>query len=196
MDLSSLRQEARFRLKDEAQPYFWADDWLDDKINEAEREACLRARLIKDGSSLVASLDLVAGQKRYEIDPRIIDVLSCEPESSPGVSFLGWTLSESELVLDSAPAADGTLLMDIVRYPLGEMTEDGDCPEIRASHHLKLIDWVEHCAYSVKDAETFAPGESDRALARFEQSFGPRPSASVQVKQRQKTGRVVRMNPF
>lgn len=196
MQLSAIRRECRFRLRDEEKPYFWSNEWIDRKINEAEQEACLRGRLIKDVSSSVTSIDLVAGESRYALDPRIIDVLACELESSPGVPVTGWTLTESELVLARAPVAADVLLLTVIRYPLRDMESDDDEPEIRASHHTRLIDWVAYCAYSVADADTFTAGDSDKALAKFEQSFGRRPSSSVQVKQREKQGRVVRMNPF
>ena len=196
MNLSAIRDEARFRLKDEARPYFWKDEWLDGAINEAEREACLRARLIEDSSEILTSIDLKTTNKRYDLDPRIIDVLGCELDSHRGSAFIGWTLTESELVLADYPGADDTLLMTVIRLPMEEMTNDDDAPEIRSHHHIRLVDWVEHRAYAVKDADKFSPGESDKALARFEQSFGRRPDANVQRKHRAKTGRVVRMNPF
>ena len=75
MKLKAIRQEARFRLDDEVRPYFWKDEWLDAAINEAEREACIRARLIEDNSSNVTSIDIVTTEKRYELSPLIIDVL-------------------------------------------------------------------------------------------------------------------------
>ena len=123
MNLSAFRDEARFRLKDEARPYFWKDEWLDGAINEAEREACLRARLIEDSSGVLTSIDLKTTDKRYDLDPRIIDVLGCELDSHRGSAFAGWTLTESELVLADYPSADDTLLMTVIRLPMEEMRQ-------------------------------------------------------------------------
>lgn len=146
--------------------------------------------------SNITSIDIPTTEKRYELDPLIIDVLCCELQSSPGHDISGWTLTESELLFADCPTSNDVLLMTVIRFPSSPMENDEDCPEIRSHHHIKLVDWVEHRAYSVKDADRFAPGEAEKAEFRFEQSFGRRPDANVKRKQRAKTGRVVRMNPF
>lgn len=196
MNLVAIRSEARFRLKDEAKPYFWSDEWLDKAINEAEREACIRARLIEDASGALSSIDITAGETRYTLDERILDVLSCELESRPGSAFERWTLTDSDLVLADAPTADDVLLMTIIRLPMNDMEADDDKPEIRQHHHIRLIEWVLYRAYSIPDTDGFDSIGSDKALATFEQSFGARPTANVQRKHREKTGRVVRMANF
>lgn len=195
MTLSELRQEVRFRLKDDAAPYFWSNDWINAAINEAVREACLRARLIEDASSSITSLDITTTEKRYDLSPLIIDILSAEYSAQPGQYLTGATLTESQFVLDEYPSADDTLLLTVIRFPLADM-EDDDAPEIRAHHHIHLVDWVEYRAYGVKDADGFDPDGAALAEARFERRFGKRPDAGVQRKQRDKGGRVVRMNPF
>ena len=196
MNLAAIRAEARVRLKDDAKPYLWSNEWLDQAANEAEREACIRARLIEDVSSIASSIDLATDALRYELHQSVLDVLDAELESKPGSTVAGWTLTESEIVFSEFPKTADVLLMTVIRLPLKEMSCDDDTPEIRSHHHLRLLDWIEHRAYAVKDADTFAPGESSNALARFEQSFGQRPDANVQRKRREKTGRVVRMNSF
>lgn len=196
MNLAAIRVESRLRLKDDAKPYLWSDEWLDQAANEAEREACIRARLIEDVSSVASSIDLTTDALRYALHPSVLDVLAAELASNPGATIAGWTLTESEMVFAEFPKAADVLLMTVIRLPLKEMSCDDDTPEIRSHHHLRLLDWIEHRAFAVKDADTFAPGESANALARFEQSFGQRPDANVQRKHREKTGRVVRMNSF
>lgn len=196
MNLGAIRDEARFRLRDKAVPPFWPNEWLNRAINEAEQEACIRARLIEDKSSVITSLDIVTTEKRYELDTRIIDVLAIELESNPGVEISGWTLTENEFLFADYPKADDVILMTVIRLPMNDMENDSDEPEIRKHHHMRLLDWVEHRAYNVKDADAFSPGESEKALIRFEISFGKRQDANVQRKHREKTGRVVRMNPF
>lgn len=196
MELKAIRNESRFRLQDLSVPPQWSDEWLDSAANEAEREACIRARLIEDTSSKASSIDVVTTEKRYELHESVLDVLSAEYESKPGTPVTGWTLTETELVFDDFPKADDVLLMTVIRTPLVAMENDDDEPEIRSHHHIRLVDWVEHRAYGVKDTDYFSPDESEKALIRFEQSFGKRPDANVQRKHREKTGRVVRMNPF
>lgn len=196
MNLAAIRDEARFRLGDETRPYFWKDEWLNDAINESEREACLRARLIEDKSSDVTGIDIVTTERRYELSPLIIDVLSVELASRPGCAIAGWTLTDTELVLDSYPSSNDTLLLTVIRLPLCSMENDSDKPEIRAHHHIGLVDWVAYRAYMVQDADTFNPVKAQEYAAAFELSFGRRPDANVQRKTRDKTGRVVRMNRF
>lgn len=196
MNLAAIRKEARYRLKDNGKPHFWPDEWLDSYINEAEQEACIRARLIEDDSSEAARLDISTDEKRYVLHQSVLDVIACELESRPGVPFSAWTLNEHELILDEPPASDDTLLLTVIRMPLNPMARDTDEPEIRLHHHRNLLDWVEYRAYSVHDADRFDPDGAARGYARFEASFGERPSANVQRKQRRKTPRVVQMNHF
>lgn len=196
MNLLAARTELRYRLGDKSVPPFWRNEWLDAAYNEAEREACERARLIEDKSSNLTSIDLSTTEKRYEIDPRILDVLCCELESNPGVEIGGWTLTESELVFADYPKSADVLLMTVIRLPLNDMADDEDEPEIRSHHHVRLLDWVLYRAYMVQDADTFNPVKAQEYQSLFEQSFGRRQDANVQRKHRAKTGRVVRMNPF
>ena len=196
MNLKAIRSESRFRLGDESKPYLWSDKWLDKTINESEREACIRARLIEDKSSNVTSIDITTTEKRYALSPLVIDVLSVELESNPDVEISGWTLTETEIVFSDYPKADDVLLMTVIRMPLNEMDSDASLPEIRGQYHELLIDWVEHRAFSVIDADKFDPNRSAIALDRFEKSFGKRFDANVQRKHRQKVRHVVRMNPF
>lgn len=196
MNLESIREDARFRLKDDVEPYFWKDEWIDGRINDAVREACIRARLIEDNSSVASSIDVTTDARRYELHPSVLDVIAAEYASNPGVPVFGWTLTETELVFAEFPKSSDVLLMTVIRTPIRQMVESFDEPEIRSNHHVNLIDWVEHCAYGVKDTDAFSPGESEKALDRFEKSFGRRPDANVQRKQREKNGRVIRMNHF
>ncbi len=196
MNLLALRTECRTRLGDLEQPFFWTDKWLDERINEAEREACIRARLIEDSSSVASSLEIVTTEKRYALHPSVLDVLSCELESNPGSPLGGWTLTESAFVFADYPKADDVLLMTVIRMPLNAMTDKKDEPEIRAHHHARLVPWVLSLAYMVHDADTFDPKAAQRNEAEFENYFGQRPTANVQRKHRAKTGHVVRPAHF
>ena len=196
MNLAAIRKEARFRLSDMAEPYLAPDDFIVSAANEAIQEACIRARLIEDDSSEAARVDITTDTKRYRLHPSVIDVVACEMEGRPGIPYVGWDLSESDLVLDDYPSADGVLLLTVVRTPLSPMAADDDEPEINERHHRNLIDWIVYRAYSLHDADLFDPNGAAIGLAGFEASFGKRPDANVQRKQRRKSPRVVRMNPF
>lgn len=195
MNLEALRSEARLQLGDNAQPYFWANEWLDARINEAIREACIRARLIEDSSSPASSIDIEAGVKEYDLHEAVIDVLEAQFASNDRIAS-GWTLTETKLRFLEAPRYDDTLNMRVVRMPLTDLSDDSDEPEIRRCHHERLIDWVLHKAYLVQDADTFDPAASARHLGLFEAAFGQKHTASAMRQQRDKSPRVVKMGVF
>ena len=196
MTLGDLIASARVELNDTAQPQFWSDAWLTEAINEAEREACVRARLIEDSSSVASSLDIDTATKRYPLHPSVLDVLEVNFESDPEKQVPQWTLTETDLSFYAYPKADETLLLTVIRMPLSPMASDGDTPEIRSQHHAKLIDWVKYRAYSVQDADAFDQQGAAKAFASFERSFGPGQTANVQRKHKRKSARVVAMGVF
>jgi hypothetical protein len=51
--------------------------------------------------------------------------------------------------------------------PLVNIDEDADEFEIDEQHHLALLHWVKHKAYSKDDAETFDRRKADEFEARF-----------------------------
>lgn len=196
MTLSDIRDLCRVKLQDTKKPYLWSNDFLNEKINEAEREACIRARLITDVSSNVTSIELTTTEKRYPLDPVVLDVIDCALESNPDSPIVGWTLTETELVFAEYPKSADNLLMTVVRLPIQGMSEDEDEPEIRSHHHALLVDWVMSEAYMVHDSDGFDPNAAITHLQIFERNFGYRPTANVQRKHREKHGRIVRMGAF
>lgn len=75
MNLAALLAETRLRLDDEAQPYRHADGVLTGWLNEAQREAAERARLIVDSATPeITRIALRDGVAAYPLDPRILFV--------------------------------------------------------------------------------------------------------------------------
>lgn len=73
MKLKELFTYVREDANDKKVPYSWSDDRLKILANEAEVEACRRARLIKDSTTdEVSLLTLDANTTLYEVDPRVI----------------------------------------------------------------------------------------------------------------------------
>lgn len=193
MTLAELIAECARLADDKAEPPLWLKAEWTKYLNEALREACLRARLVVDDEGAASEIDIEPGVKRYRLHPAVIDVMSAETSSGPVV---GWTVDETHLVLDRAPSESATLQLAVVRFPLKELTQDGDEPEIRPHHHRALTDWALRCAYLKQDTETLDPPRAARHEAAFEAYFGVRPTASVARKQRRKTPRVVRSIQF
>ena len=68
MNLGELREAARYRLDDITPDYLWSDAELNQFINKAVDEACLRARFNVDSTSPDTSLIAVtAGQAEYDL---------------------------------------------------------------------------------------------------------------------------------
>lgn len=68
--------------------------------------------------------------------------------------------------------------MNGYRLPTVKLASADDTPEINGIHHIYLVEWAKHRAYSKPDSEGFNPQKSADALARFEDYFGYRPSAN------------------
>lgn len=193
MNLSELRDLVRQRTRDTIKPYFVTDEEIDTNLNEAEREACRRALLLEDFDSF--TIELNTTDTRYELDPRVIDVISIKIGADSPRDFTdSWTLTETHLILDRVPATVDTLTLHCYRLPLEDMRSDSAEPEIRALYHSQMADWAISLSYLTPDAELFNPDAAARYEARFTQSFGERPSALTRRNQRSKYTRRVTYN--
>lgn len=91
MDLGALLCSLRQMLDDETQPYLWSDPTLTRFLNNAVREACIRARLLKDDAVSLPALcvlPVTAGESRLTYDKHILVVRSgilrhVSPSGSP-----------------------------------------------------------------------------------------------------------------
>ena len=101
------------------------------------------------------------------------------------------------LRLDRAPAeAGGSLQLEVYRYPLMEMEDGGDEPEIAPRHHDGLIYWALKIAYETRDMEGSASARAVHAEAEFIKRFGERHDANVMRKKRRHRAPVVRPARF
>lgn len=217
MDAAGLIRIFRQRADDTAEPYLWQDVDLFAWATEAEREACVRARLIWDDSSAFLTLPLVPGQVVYAIDQRIdrIDRVTVVQDSGgrpfdlclTGIDSIhehsDWhprvgrpevaARAGNSLHLWPAPNQTGTFSIACYRHPLAAMEMDSDEPEIAEEHHESLVDWMLYRAYSTKDSETEDQQRAAQALARFTANFGERNSANVIRKHRERRKITTRM---
>ncbi len=195
MTLSKLRELVRLRIRDTKKPYFFSDQEIDANINEAQREACTRAFLIEDDE--VTTVDIVTGECRYDLDPRVIDVLDISIGTTNPQSFTdGWTLTEGKLLLEREPVADDVLTLRAYLLPSAEMVDDDDEPEIREVHQTRMLDWAISLCFQVQDADAFDQNAADRYAAKFSESFGDRPNALTMRNWRDKSIHVVNGNGY
>lgn len=166
--------------------------------NEAEVEACIRARLLVDSTTNdICAVQIEQGTSVYSYDPRIALILrgkvtgsaaplkrvsfTCLDESYPEweeqtgeiLAFVTG-MDKGKIRLFRKPAAVSVLNLTVVRTPLSEMANDSDTPEISSRLHPALIYWIKHKIYNNQDSELFDKNRADVHLQMFEQKFGKR----------------------
>lgn len=167
-------------------------------LNDAEREACIRGRLLTDSTTdEICAVELTAGVSTYAYDPRILSVLrgkltgARKPLSKISFTRLdelveGWEDQSGEPVafvtgmdkgllrLFKTPAAAGMLNLTVIRLPLADITIRSS-PEINPYLHVALVPWIKYRIYNNQDSELVNKMRADQALAQFESKFGTRP---------------------
>lgn len=202
MTLGDLMTLFRQEADDETAPYMWSDVEVIDYANDAQNEACRRARLIVDSrTAAICTYAVSIGNPIVPLDPRIITIkrakltarsiplvrtpLKTMDEERPGWEALTGQVTEyvpdyetSVLRLFRSPTAADTLTLTVARLPLADMTDPtNDSPEIRADYHRSLRFWMMYRAYSKKDIELLNAREAQINLAAFEAEFGKKSAA-------------------
>jgi hypothetical protein len=207
MDRKALISVARSRLDDITKPYLWSDDEIALYLVEAEREAAERALLIEDDTSpLIVEISVKAGVASYRLNSMVLRVERVKLDLQPNIltrvnretldaRARNWQAETGDparfiddvdtLVLYPIPTRADVARLTVKRLPVKADPANWS-PEIHERHQLRLIDWVLHRAYMKPDADTFNAKRSDAAEVAFAQSFGIRPDANVQRKQREK----------
>jgi len=177
-------------MRDTGTPPLIDDDEIDANLNEAQREACVRALLIEDD----VDLDVTTTDLRYKLAPEVIDVIGIS--TSAGNQFCdAWTLTESHLELARLPTADDTLTLRCYLLP-DDMVADADEPQIRPVYHVQMADWAISRCYLLPDSELFDEQAAQRYEARFVQSFGERPNALTHRNRRSKPAKCIVNNGY
>lgn len=199
--LGELVAIARKEADDAAEPYLWpTSDWYE-FANDAENEACRRARLITDASTTAICTAAVAiGAPSVTLDPRVIFVrraqlaLQSRPltpvdsrdldqnapnweaqTGTPRAWVRNW--ETGKLRLWPTPQVIDTLRLRVVRLPLVPMEDGESIPEINPRLHRSLVFWMLYRAYSKQDSQTYDEKKAALNLALFEREFGQKSSA-------------------
>lgn len=209
MNLDELRAEARRRADDAVGVAQFVDADLARFAAEAEREACVRAKLIYDPGiviavsaaqetvSLSAVIDLVdsatftasTGGQAQAMDLTGIDALQEECDWQTRTATRPWKLavqSRRKVRLWPAPSVAGTLRLAVYRYPKTDMEDGEDEPEIAIEHHDGLVDWMLYRMLDTKDGELGNKEGSAKGLSDFTNRFGERSDADVQRRHRER----------
>ncbi len=204
MTLDELIAQFRLDTFDIELPYLSSDASVTAWLNEAENEACIRARLIYDETTpAVCSIVVTASVAVYPLHASIIDVTRATftPTGSSTEYVLNLTdrvemdrcyrdwrtrvdvprqaiQDDTKFRLGCLPSTAGTIALECYRLPLVNIEDaSSESPEIGRIHHRHLIHWALHRCYSRPDAELFDPNKSATALAEFTRVFGLRPDA-------------------
>jgi len=173
--------------------------------NEAEEEACRRAKLLVDSDIVeLCRIAVAVGTAVYAYDPRIISIrrIKLASRTKPLGKFVYWELDERrpgwetrtgiaeaivtgmesrKIRLDKIPTATDTLILTVARLPLNPMAKAADVPEIPVSYHRSLVLWMKHKVYNNTNSELFDKNRANVHLALFEQEFGTKSSAINEV---------------
>lgn len=207
MQLSQLIQRFRVQANDKVEPYFNDDESVIDWLNDAVNEACIRGRLIQESDNAdVCVIDIITGTAKYRLHESLYELSRVwfEPGNGTRGSYLAlmsaesldqkykcdnWKLmqgipqfaiqDDTGIRLVPSPNIEGALHLEGYRVPLVNMQNENDEPEINSIHHIHLIDWALHKAFSVPDAEFFDPNRSALAEQKFEDYFGIRPDSDL-----------------
>lgn len=165
----------------------------------------MRARLLLDDyTPAVTQIAVTAGTDSYQLHPKLYEIAVIDFVPAVGCVqsvYLtsrekldrdrnGWRnelpgipccaiQTDTHLRLVPVPSVDGTLRIEGYRLPLKSLVNDNDKPEIHEAHHLQLVHWALHRAFSKPDADGADPTKAARAEANFTKYFGIAPDADL-----------------
>ena len=189
MNLEQLIQQFRVDSDDLVpNPYLWDAEWIAAWLTEAQSQAAIRARLLYEaadpaicelahlrfkptGATQSEPVHLKAREELDRIRPGWRDRTSTQPCYA--------IQDDTRITLVDRPSVAGTLYVEGYRVPLRALANDNDKPEINEAHHIHLVQWALHRAFSKPDADTRDPGRAAAAEAKFTAYFGPLPDADM-----------------
>lgn len=193
----------RREVDDVQEPYLWSDDEGLEYADDAQNEACRRARLIVDSTTTsTCSITTVVGTATYALSPLVLRVnrVRVAGESLPLGAYMvrdmdrvspGWEddtqtstpitwipdFESGKIRVYPAPNAITTLKLQVVRLPINALTSKDVALEIRAEYQKSLRHWMVYRGFLKRDTETYNEKAAAAALALFEREFGkPQPA--------------------
>lgn len=205
MTTDDLLNLAREFLGDKVEPYLWSDDFLLSALNRAEQEVAIRVLPFHDETTdAVTKISVVADTDTYALDPRVIriDGLLYDgtplPQADPEDLFktqgetwrdqtgtpTAWFCDGRNITLVPTPIFSGTVRLQVKRLPLTDLSLFSGSPELDSVFHRALLHWVCWEAHQIIDSDVARPDWAMNQLMQFDQVFGPKVSARVQLHQR------------
>lgn len=211
MTYAEIEQLTRREIDDEIKSigitsHLYVEPWQILKYaNEAEAEACIRARLLVDSTTdSICAIQTSPGISVYDYDPRIVSILrgkitgAVRPIKRVSFTVLDdyypdWDvqtgeveafvtgLDKGKIRLFRQPTVASPLNLTVARLPLNPMVDDTSIPEIPEHLHAALVCWIKHKIFNNQDAELFDRNRADVHLQMFEQKFGQRTASPFDV---------------
>lgn len=222
MKVAEFITDFRADLVDNDTPPLWSDADIVRYLNDAVQEANVRAFLTEDRlTPAVCTVTLAPDVSTYQLHPSVFEIkratLRGRPLDETSVEELdddcpgweNWKGSPRLFIFDQAsgarpasirlvriPTQADTLSLTVYRGALNPLTAANGTakPELPERFHERLKDWVYRCAYLKQDADAFDKSKAIEFEASFERSFGARPDANVQRKQRDRRPPIVALN--
>ena len=204
MTLENLIRRFRVLAQDTEQPLLWSDEAVIDWLNDAQAQACVRGRLLReDARDAICRIALVPGQHTYKLHRSVYELIDVRIKPPVGPSRplklvtrewlnaempdwrdcdrpVFWAIQDETSLRLVGNIGDGDVLrLECYRLPLAPLEDDSDEPEIHAAHHEHLIDWALYKAFSVPDADAFDPTRAKMAEEAFTRYFGLLPDSDM-----------------
>lgn len=206
LSLADLIRSFRTLSGDKVQPFFSSDDDVKQWLNEAQAQACVRGRLIReDELDAVCRVPLTAGKHTYPLHPSVYELIDLwvQPGSSTGrirpvdLKSREWLDAEvhewrqlgrpacmaiqddTTIRMVGTVETGDTLVLECYRLPIKPLVHPSDKPEIHAIHHQHLVQWALHRAFGIPDADFFDADRSGLAEREFTKYFGPLPDSDA-----------------
>ena len=202
--LEDLIRRFRALAKDAVIPYRAEDEDVIDWLNDAQRQACVRGRLlVAEGDPALCEIALTVGQSVCPLNAVLYELIDLRIQSQTrkprpvvlksrewlNANRPDWRdldcpacmaiQTDTGLRLVGTVEAGERLVIEAYRLPLEKLASDADKPEIHEAHHEHLIQWALHKAFSVPDSELFDPDRSTLAERAFTAYFGPLPDSDM-----------------
>lgn len=182
----------------------WSDEDITDWLNDAQAQACVRGRLIReDANPTVCRIALNPAQHTYLLHGSVYEIINLRLVPAVGGARtvrlksrewldareprwrdldvpVCWAIQNDTTIRVVGRIDVGDALeLECYRLPMKVMSSDRDTPEIHVAHHEHLILWALHKAFSVPDADAFDPNRSALSEAAFTTYFGPPPDSDL-----------------
>lgn len=205
MTLGELLRRFRTLADDNVAPYLWDTKDVTDWLSDAQEQAAIRGRLLReDQEPGICSILLDPTKHTYRLHPVVVEIIFLQLLPANGERGIPLELVSRDWLDAERPdwrddpnpprfaiqddvslrivgriEVGDSLRLECYRLPLKPLSHAAEEPELHRAHHVHLVNWALHRAFSVPDAEKFDPVRGDNAEKAFTQYFGLLPDSDM-----------------